>query len=105
MRVIQTPPPDIDVTTLEAFRHHLVKRDLAPATVTAYLNDINRFWTWLGRGHGGHPPPPHPVRFAPALWGAFELTSFTPKPGPQPPSIDGFRAYGSFSNGCTTTTP
>ena len=47
MRVIQTPPPDIDATTLEAFRRHLVKRDLAPATVTAYLDDINRFWTWL----------------------------------------------------------
>src|SRR5262249_31429417 len=41
MRIIQTPPPDIDATTLAAFRHHLVKRDLAPATVTAYLHDIN----------------------------------------------------------------
>src|SRR5262249_52928433 len=62
MRVIPTPPPDIDVTTLEAFRHHLVKRDLAPATVTAYLHDINRFWTWLGRVHDGHPPPLDQVR-------------------------------------------
>ena len=62
MRVIQTPPPDIDATTLEAFRHHLVKRDLAPATVTAYLDDIKRFWTWLGRVHDGHPPPLNQVR-------------------------------------------
>ncbi|MCZ6872872.1 MAG: hypothetical protein O7G88_04990 [bacterium] len=43
MRVIPTPHPDIDQTTLEAFRHHLVKRDLAPATVTAYLHDLNSF--------------------------------------------------------------
>lgn len=62
MRVIQTPPPDIDATTLEAFRHHRVKRDLAPATVTAYRDDINRFWTWLGRVHDGHPPPLAQVR-------------------------------------------
>ena len=43
MHVIQIPRPDIDETTLEAFRYHLVKRDLAPATVTAYLHDLNSF--------------------------------------------------------------
>jgi site-specific recombinase XerD len=62
MRVIQTPPPDIDATTLQAFRNHLVKRDLAPATVTAYLDDINRFWLWLCRVHDGQPPPLNQVR-------------------------------------------
>src|SRR5215831_13605953 len=46
----------------------------------------------------------HSIRFAPSIWRRFELTSFTTKPGPQPPSIDGFRAYGSFYDGCTTTT-
>jgi site-specific recombinase XerD len=62
MRIIQTPPPDIGATTLEAFRHHLVKRDLAPATVTAYLDDLKRFWTWLCRIHDRHPPPLNQVR-------------------------------------------
>jgi site-specific recombinase XerD len=57
MRVISTPHRDIDPTTLDAFRLHLVKRDLAPATVTAYLDDLHRFWAWLCDVHDGRPPP------------------------------------------------
>ena len=62
MRVIQTSLPDTDHTTLEAFRLHLVKRDLAPATVTAYLDDLNRFWTWLCGIHESQPPPLDQIR-------------------------------------------
>jgi site-specific recombinase XerD len=62
MRIISTPPPEIDRPTWEAFRLHLVKRDLAPATVTAYLHDLNRFWTWLCGVHDGQPPPLAQVR-------------------------------------------
>jgi site-specific recombinase XerD len=47
MRVLATPPPDTDADLLEAFRRHLVARNLAPATVQAYLHDLARFHTWL----------------------------------------------------------
>jgi hypothetical protein len=47
MRVIPTPPVDTDVDLLTAFRRHLVARDLAPATVQAYLHDLARFHMWL----------------------------------------------------------
>ena len=62
MRVIHTPHPDIDQPTFEAFRLHLVKRDLASTTVTAYLDDLNRFWIWLCAVHDGQPPPLNQVR-------------------------------------------
>jgi site-specific recombinase XerD len=47
MRVI---PPQVlrtDATLLAAFRRHLVARDLAPATIRAYLSDLQRFHAWL----------------------------------------------------------
>jgi site-specific recombinase XerD len=62
MRVIHTPPPDTDDAFLEAFQHHLVQRDLAPATVRAYLHDLRRFRTWHAGVHAGHPPPLTAVR-------------------------------------------
>ena len=62
MRVISAPHPEIDPTTLETFRLHLVKRDLATATVTAYLDDLKRFWTWLCDIYDGQPPPLNQAR-------------------------------------------
>lgn len=62
MRVIPTPPPDTDAALLEAFRHHLVKRDLAPATVQGYLHDLSRLQTWLWTLHDGHAVPLMQVR-------------------------------------------
>ena len=56
MRVIHTPPPSTDDAFLEAFQHHLLQRDLAPATVHAYLHDLRRFRTWHAGVHDGHPP-------------------------------------------------
>jgi hypothetical protein len=37
MRVISTACPDTNAALLDAFRQHLVDRDLVPATVYAYL--------------------------------------------------------------------
>jgi integrase/recombinase XerD len=56
MRVISAPPPDTDAALLEAFRHHLLARDLAPATVQAYLHDLARFHTWLAEVHEDNVP-------------------------------------------------
>ena len=42
MRVIRTTCPDTHAALVEAFRHHLADRDLAPATVQAYLSDLAR---------------------------------------------------------------
>jgi integrase/recombinase XerC len=47
MRVIPTACPDTDAALLDAFRHHLTDRDLAPSTVQAYLGDLARFQAWL----------------------------------------------------------
>jgi hypothetical protein len=38
MCVISAPPPATDADILEAFRHQLMARDLAPATAQAYLD-------------------------------------------------------------------
>jgi site-specific recombinase XerD len=51
MRVISAPPPDTNAGILEAFRHQLVDRDLAPATVQAYLHDLACFQTWFAWVH------------------------------------------------------
>ena len=56
MRVISTPPPATDVDILEAFRHQLMARDLAPATAQAYLHDLARFQTWLAWVREDAPP-------------------------------------------------
>jgi site-specific recombinase XerD len=56
MRVISAPPPDTDADLLEAFRRHLVGRDLAPATVQAYLHDLARFQAWFVWVHEGTAP-------------------------------------------------
>ena len=56
MRVILAPPPATDTGSLEAFRHQLMARDLAPATVQAYLHDLARFQTWLAWVHEDAPP-------------------------------------------------
>jgi site-specific recombinase XerD len=47
MRVIPTACPDTNAALLDAFRHHLADRDLAPATIQAYLSDLTRFHAWL----------------------------------------------------------
>ena len=47
MRVIPTVCPATNATLLDAFRHHLADRDLAPATIQAYLSDLTRFHAWL----------------------------------------------------------
>jgi integrase/recombinase XerC len=51
MRVIPAPCPDTNATLLEAFRQHLVDRDLAPSTVQAYLSDLVRLQDWLAWVH------------------------------------------------------
>ncbi len=56
MRVISAPPPATNADILEAFRHQLVARDLAPATSRAYLHDLARFHTWLAWVHEGTAP-------------------------------------------------
>jgi integrase/recombinase XerC len=56
MRVISTPPPEPDTDLVEAFRRHLTDRDLSPATVQAYLNDIARFQAWMAWVHEGNTP-------------------------------------------------
>jgi site-specific recombinase XerD len=56
MRVISAQVLCTDATLLDAFRHHLVTRDLAPTTVRAYLSDLERFRTWLAWVHEGTPP-------------------------------------------------
>jgi len=47
MRVISAQVLGTDATLLDAFRHHLITRDLAPTTIRAYLSDVKRFRTWL----------------------------------------------------------
>jgi site-specific recombinase XerD len=56
MRVSSAPPPDTNADLLEVFRRHLVERDLAPATVRAYLHDLARFHTWFAWVHEGTAP-------------------------------------------------
>jgi Phage integrase, N-terminal SAM-like domain len=60
MRVISAQVLCTDATLLDAFRHHLVARDLAPTTVRAYLSDLERFRTWLAWVHEGTSPAAHP---------------------------------------------
>src|SRR5918996_887136 len=69
MRGIPAPPPATDADLLTAFRRHLVARDLAPATVQAYLHDLARFHTWLAWVHEGTAPPLTQVR-------TVDLTAF-----------------------------
>ena len=47
MRVTSAPSPDTNADIVEAFRHQLMARDLAPATAQAYLDDLARFQAWL----------------------------------------------------------
>ena len=56
MRVIPTACPDTNATLLDAFRHHLADRDLAPSTVQAYLSDLARFQAWLTWVHEDKAP-------------------------------------------------
>jgi site-specific recombinase XerD len=56
MRVISTACPDTNAALLDAFRHHLADRDLAPATVHAYLSDLTRFQAWLTWVHEDQAP-------------------------------------------------
>jgi integrase/recombinase XerC len=56
MRVISAPCPDTDAALLEAFRQHLADRDLAPATVQAYLSDLIRLQAWLAWVHEDKTP-------------------------------------------------
>jgi site-specific recombinase XerD len=56
MRVIPTPCPDSNAALLDAFRHHLVDRDLAPSTVQAYVSDLVRFQAWLTWVHEDQAP-------------------------------------------------
>jgi len=56
MRVIPTACPDTNAALLDAFRHHLADRDLAPATVHAYLSDLTRFQAWLTWVHEDQAP-------------------------------------------------
>ena len=56
MRVIPTPCPDSNAALLDAFRHHLIDRDLAPSTVQAYLSDLARFQAWLTWVHEDQTP-------------------------------------------------
>ena len=43
MRVRSAPPPATAADLLDAFRHQLMARDLAPATIQAYVHDLARF--------------------------------------------------------------
>src|SRR5215475_13959139 len=56
MRVRSAPPPATDTDLLDAFRHQLLARDLAPATIQAYTHDLARFHTWLAWVHEDSPP-------------------------------------------------
>jgi integrase/recombinase XerC len=56
MRVIPTPCPDANAALLDAFRHHLAERDLAPSTVQAYVSDLVRFQAWLTWVHEDQAP-------------------------------------------------
>jgi integrase/recombinase XerC len=56
MRVISTQVLGTDATLLDAFRHQLIARDLAPTTIRAYLSDLEQFRTWLAGAHEGTPP-------------------------------------------------
>jgi len=56
MQVIPTPSPDTNPALLDAFRHHLADRDLAPSTVQAYLSDLARFQAWLTWVHEDKAP-------------------------------------------------
>jgi len=56
MRVISTPHLDTDAALVEAFCHRLRARDLAPATMRAYLHDLACFHTWLAWVHEAHAP-------------------------------------------------
>ena len=62
MRVIPAPCPDTDNALLEAFGQHLADRDLAPATVQAYLSDLVRLRAWLAWVHEDQAPPLTQVR-------------------------------------------
>ena len=56
MRVRSAPPPATAADLLDAFRHQLMARDLAPATIQAYVHDLARFHTWLAWVHEDAPP-------------------------------------------------
>ena len=56
MRVISAQVLGTDATLLDAFRHHLIARDLAPTTIRAHLSDLERVRTWLAGVHEGTPP-------------------------------------------------
>ncbi len=56
MRVIPTACPDTHAAFLEAFRHYLADRDLAPSTIQAYLSDLARFQAWLTWVHEDKAP-------------------------------------------------
>jgi hypothetical protein len=51
MRIIPTDPDIGDSALIEAFRNHLVSRDLAPGTIRAYLHDLKVFQDWLAWVH------------------------------------------------------
>ena len=51
MRVRSASPPATAGDLLDAFRHQLRARDLAPATIQAYVHDLARFHRWLAWVH------------------------------------------------------
>ncbi len=56
MRVIPTACPETNADFLDAFRHDLADRDLAPSTIRAYLADLTCFQTWLTWVHEDNVP-------------------------------------------------
>jgi len=47
MRVIRTADLHRDQDLIDRFKTHLIRQDLAPATVRAYLSDLDVFQRWL----------------------------------------------------------
>lgn len=51
MRLIPTASESTDTALIDRFEHHLVSRDLAPATIRGYRHDLKLFQDWLAWVH------------------------------------------------------
>lgn len=57
MRIIPTGTKTDESALFDGFQNHLVKRDLAPATIRLYLHDLSVFQNWLDDVFDASPLP------------------------------------------------
>ena len=57
MRIIPTETKISEAALYDGFHNHLIKRDLAPATIRVYLHDLSVFQNWIDEVFVSSPPP------------------------------------------------